>query len=327
MRTLPRPAPAAGSLAAAGLAALLLPAVLLPVLGGPYALRLGMTLAMDITLATGWNLLGGMAGYPSFATAAFFGVGAYAGALAQGAGAPLPLAWAAGGMAAAAVAVAVGWIVLPLRGHYFAIASLAVVIVLRQLATNWTDLTGGGMGLNLPVMIASPEAQALVFYAGQAVVALLAVAVAACVAGGRLGFALRCIRQNETAAGMLGLDARGAKVAAFALSAALIGPAGAIYASSVSYIEPGDVFDLVLTVEPIIMAMLGGAGTVAGPVLGAALFVLLEQTVWASFLQVHAAVLGAVVVVLAIVLPEGVLGRLQRVRAGLRARAPRRAVP
>ncbi len=298
-----------------GLLALLALAVAcvgLAALGGPYTLRLGMLLAMDITLATSWNLLGGMAGYPSFATAAFFGVGAYAGALAQGVGLPLPLAWAAGGAAAGVVAASVGMLVLPLRGHYFAIASLAVVIVLRQVATNWTGLTGGGMGLNLPVPHSSPETQALIFYAGQAVVALLAVGVAGLVAFGRLGFALRCIRQNETAAGMLGLDARAAKVAAFTLSAVMAGPAGAIYASSVSYIEPGDVFDLVLTVEPIIMAMLGGAGTVAGPVLGAALFLALEQTVWANFLSVHAAVLGAVVVVLAICLPEGVLGRLRR---------------
>ena len=290
-------------------------ACVLAATGSPYALRLGMTLAMDITLATSWNLVGGMAGYPSFATAAFFGVGAYAGALAQGAGWPLPLAWAAGGVAAGGVAGVVGLLVLQLRGHYFAIASLAVVIVLRQLATNWTGLTGGGMGLNLPVPQSSPEAQALVFYAGQAVVALLAVAAAWWVASGRLGFALRCIKQNETAAGMLGLNARRAKIAAFALSAVIVGPAGAIYASSVSYIEPGDVFDLVLTVEPIIMAMLGGAGSVAGPVLGATLFLVLEQAVWANFLSVHAAVLGAVVVVLAIFLPEGVLGRLRRMRA------------
>ena len=298
--------------AALWLAAGVIVALVLAAAGGPYALRLSMTLAMDITLAASWNLVGGMAGYPSFATAAFFGVGAYAGALAQGAGVPLPLAWAAGGAAAGLIAVAVGFVVLPLRGHYFAIASLAVVIVLRQLATNWTDLTGGGMGLNLPVMTSGPEAQALLFYAGQAVVALLAVGITALVSAGRLGFALRCIRQNETAAGMLGLNARAAKVAAFALSAVLAGPAGAIYASSVSYIEPGDVFDLVLTVEPIIMAMRGGAGTVAGPVLGAGLFLLLEQTVWANFLSIHAAVLGTVVVVLAIFLPDGVLGRLRR---------------
>ena len=283
-------------------------AVALPLLGGPYALRMGMILAMYVTLASSWNLVGGMAGYPSFATAAFFGVGAYAGALAQGAEWPLPLAWASGGVAAGVLALGVGWVVLPLRGHYFAIASLAVVIVLRQVATNWTGLTGGGMGLNLPVLPLGPQAQALVFYAGQATVAALALAVAFAVAAGRLGFALRCIKQNETAAGMLGLNARAAKAAAFALSAACAGPAGAIYASSVSYIEPGDVFDILLTVEPIIMAMLGGVGTVAGPVLGAALFLLLEQTVWANFLSVHAGVLGGLVVLLALGLPRGILG-------------------
>ena len=283
-------------------------AAVLPFAGGPYALRLGMLLAMYVTLASSWNLVGGMAGYPSFATAAFFGVGAYAGALAQGAGWPLPVAWAAGGAAAGGVALGVGWVVLPLRGHYFAIASLAVVIVLRQVATNWTGLTGGGMGLNLPVLPLGPEAQALLFYAGQAVVAGLTLIVAFTVARGRLGFALRCIKQNETAAGMLGLNARAAKAAAFALSALCVGPAGAIYASSVSYIEPGDVFDILLTVEPIIMAMLGGVGTVAGPVLGAGLFLLLEQTVWSNFLSVHAGVLGGLVVVLALGLPRGLLG-------------------
>ncbi len=295
-----------------GFALALLASLALGLGGSPYTLQLAMALAMHVTLATSWNLLGGMAGYPSFATAAFFGVGAYAGAIAQGAGVTLPLAWAAGGAASAAVAFAIGFVVLPLRGHYFAIASLAVVIVLRQLATNWTGLTGGGMGLNLPVLAWSPERQALVFYAAQAVVAFAAVLAAALVARGRLGFALRCIKGNETAAGMLGLDARAAKLAAFTLSAALVGPAGAIYASSVSYIEPGDVFDILLTVEPILMAMLGGVGTVAGPVLGAALFTVLEQTIWAEFLSVHAAVLGAAVVALAIFLPDGVLGRLRR---------------
>jgi branched-chain amino acid transport system permease protein len=297
------------------MALLLAAAALLPIVGGPYALRIGMMLAMYISLASSWNLLGGMAGYPSFATAAFFGVGAYTGALLQGAGGPLPLAWAAGGVASALVAFVVGWVVLPLRGHYFAIASLAVVIVLRQIATNWTDLTGGGMGLNLPVLALGPEAQARMIYAAQAVVAVLATLVSVVVAGGRLGFSLRCIKQNETAAGMLGLNTRAAKATAFVLSGAIVGPAGAIYASSVSYIEPGDVFDILLTVEPIIMTMLGGVGTVFGPLLGAGLFLLLEQTVWASFLSVHAAVLGVLVVVLALFLPDGVLGRFRRARA------------
>ncbi|HEX3573057.1 MAG TPA: branched-chain amino acid ABC transporter permease, partial [Rhodopila sp.] len=273
--------------------------------GDPYTLRLATLLAMDIALASGWNIIGGMAGYPSFATAAFFGLGAYAGAIAQARGVPMPLAWAFASFAAALVALAVGWLVLRLRGHYFAIASLAVVIILRQLATNWTDLTGGGMGLNLPVLQFGVLAQARLFFAAQAILAALAVGSAWLVSRSRVGFALHCIRQNETASGMLGLDARRTKAAAFALSAAIAGPAGAIYASSVFYIEPSDVFDIVRGVEPIIMTLLGGAGTVAGPVLGATLFLALEQTVWANLVSLHQAVLGILVVALAIFLPQG----------------------
>jgi branched-chain amino acid transport system permease protein len=281
-------------------------------LGDAYTLRIGTLLAMNIALASGWNIIGGMAGYPSFATAAFFGLGAYAGALAQEGGVAMPLAWGFAACCATLVALAVGWLVLRLRGHYFAIASLAVVIILREVATNWTDLTGGGMGLNLPVLQSGVLAQARLFFVAQAVLAVLAVAVSWWIGASRLGFALRCIRQNETAAGMLGLDARRTKAAAFALSASIAGAAGAIYASSVFYIEPGDVFDVVRGVEPIIMAMLGGAGTVAGPVLGAVMFEALEQTVWAHLVSVHQAVLGVLVVGLALWLPRGLLGRFGR---------------
>jgi len=272
-----------------------------------YALRLGTLLAMYVALASGWNIIGGMAGYPSFATAAFFGLGAYAGALVQQKGVPMPLAWSFGALVPAVTALAIGWVVLRLRGHYFAIASFAVAIVLRELTTNWTSLTGGGMGVNLPVLQISVIEQARLFFAAQTTLAAIAAAISALVAYSSLGFALTCIRQNETAAGMLGLDARRAKAAAFALSAALAGAAGAIYASSIFYIDPGDVFDVLIAVKPILMAMLGGAGTVAGPVLGAAVFFGFEQTVWAHFLSIHSGVLGVLVVALALFLPRGLL--------------------
>jgi len=276
--------------------------------GEAYWMRLGTVLAVNIALASGWNLIGGMGGYPSFATAGFFGFGAYAGAILQGIGAPMPLAWTGAGLCAAAFALAIGWIVLKLRGHYFAIASLSVVLLLRLVATNWTGLTGGGMGLNLPVLAEDVVFQARLFLLAQAGVASLAVIVAILVARSRLGFALACIRQNETAAGMLGLDTRIAKSVAFALSAAIAGPAGAIYASSVFYIEPGDVFDIQNSVTPIIMTLVGGAGTVTGPILGALIYQVLEQTIWARFVAVHSGVLGASVVLLALFLPRGVLG-------------------
>jgi branched-chain amino acid transport system permease protein len=282
--------------------------------GDAYQLRLGTILAMYIALACGWNLIGGMAGYPSFATAAFFGLGAYAGALVQVKGVPMVFAWTFGALVASAVALAIGWIVLRLRGHYFAIASFAVVIVLREIVTNWTGLTGGGMGVSLPMLQTSVVEQARLFFTAQAGLAALAVAISLLVASSRLGFALQCIRQNESAAGMLGLDARRAKAAAFCISSAILGAAGAIYASSIFYIDPSDVFDILLSIKPIIMAMLGGAGTVAGPVIGAVLFLILEQTVWANFLSVHSAILGALVVAIAVFLPRGLFGRRLRRR-------------
>ncbi len=297
--------------AAAWLVALALSAALLWS-GNAYWMRLGTTLAANIALASAWNLVGGFAGYPSFATAAFFGLGAYVGALAQANGAPMPVAWLVSSAAAAAFALVIGWAVLRLRGHYFAIGSLTMVSLLRIIATNWTTVTGGGMGLNLPTPAADVLEQAQTFFLAQASIAAVSVVAAALVARSSLGFALACIRQNETAAGMLGLDARAAKATAFILSAMLVAPVGAVYASSVFYIEPGDVFDVQTSLTPIIMALLGGAGTVGGPVLGALLYEVLEQTVWARFNAVHTGVLGVSVVLLALFLPRGLLGLRRR---------------
>ena len=125
----------------------------LPALGDNYLMRLGTMFAMYATLALSWNIIGGYAGYPSFSTAAFFGLGAYTGAILQGNGVPMYLAWAVACMMAGAFAVLLGAAILHLKGHYFAIASLVVAEVLLEIATSWTSLTGGGMGLTLPVVV------------------------------------------------------------------------------------------------------------------------------------------------------------------------------
>jgi branched-chain amino acid transport system permease protein len=289
---------------------------LLPVVGGNYALRLGTMLAMYVVLAVSWSFIGGMAGYPSFATAAFFGLGAYTSAILEGRGVPMVLAWAAAGAAAALFAGVIGLAILHLKGHYFAIASLALAEVLRELVNSSADLTGGGMGLNLPVPRWSVQLQAQIFFYAMLALAAVTMAVAVLVRDSRLGFGLRCIQQNEDAAVMLGIDARVYKTAAFGLSAVFVGAAGAIYASWVHYIEPGDVFDILLSVKPLVMVLIGGLGTLFGPVIGAAVFLLLEEAVWRSFLTVHAAVLGVLIVLLVLFLPGGMaaLGR-RRARA------------
>jgi len=280
----------------------------MPALGDNYLLRLGTMGAMYAVMALSWNIIGGFAGYPSFATAAFFGLGAYAGALLQAAGLPMPLAWAAACIVAAVFAGLLGLAILHLKGHYFAIASLVVGDVLLEIATSWTSLTGGGMGLNLPILRISVDAQARLFFWSMLTIAVLALAMNWIVANHRLGFGLRCIRQNEDASGMVGINTTLYKVIAFILSAVFVGGAGALYASWVFYIEPPDVFATLTSVKPIVMALLGGAGTVLGPVVGAVVFLTMEELVWRNLLEIHAAALGVLIVVLIFFLPGGVLG-------------------
>jgi branched-chain amino acid transport system permease protein len=287
-----------------------------PLLGDAYALRLGTTMLMYGVLAMSWNFIGGMAGYPSFATAAFFGLGAYVGAVMQKFGVAMPLAWALGGAFALAFAGLLGMALLRLRGHYFAIASLVVAEVLREIVNSATDLTGGGMGLNLPVpRLASVEAQALFFFYAMLALAALTFAAQLATAWSKLGFGLRCIQQNEAAADMIGVNTTLYKTSAFMLSAVFVGMAGAVYASWVHYIEPPDVFDVLHSVKPIVMALLGGVGSVFGPLIGAGAYLLLEEVVWRHLLTGHTAVLGLLVVLLVLFLPRGILSVAARRRA------------
>ncbi|MEY4214127.1 MAG: branched-chain amino acid ABC transporter permease [Burkholderiaceae bacterium] len=297
-----------------GLACLLFALMALPpFLADTYILRLGTTMLMYAVLALSWNFIGGMAGYPSFATAAFFGLGAYAGGVAQKFGIGMWLAWGFAGLLALLFAAALGLALLRLRGHYFAIASLVVAEVLREIINSATDLTGGGMGLNLPLRTGqSVEQQADFFYWTMLGLAAVAMAATLAVQHGRLGFGLRCIQQNESAADMLGVNTTATKTSAFALSAVFTGIAGAIYASWVNYIEPPDVFDVLYSVKPIVMVLLGGAGSAFGPIIGAGVFLGLEEIVWRRFLEVHSGVLGLLIVLLVLFLPRGLAGIARR---------------
>lgn len=286
-------------------------AAALPLGASNYVLRLATIATMYAVLAQSWNFIGGLAGYPSFATAAFFGLGAYVAAVLQSKGVAMPVAWLAAGLAAAVFAAFIGGAILHLRGHYFAIASLVVAEVLREIVNTTPDLTGGGMGINLPVLKASVASQAQFFYHAMLGLFALAFAAALIVHSGKVGFALRCIKQNEDAASILGVDAYAYKALAFVLSAAFVGGAGAIYASWTHYIDPTDVFDVLLSVKPLVMVLLGGVGTLLGPVVGAFILLALEEVVWRNFLTVHAAVLGVIIVALVLFLPNGLMPLLR----------------
>jgi branched-chain amino acid transport system permease protein len=280
----------------------------LPLFGGAYALRLGTIACMYAILALSWNVVGGFAGYPSFATAAFFGLGAYTAGVLLGVGVPLWLCVIIAAVAALAVAAALGAVLLRLRGHYFAIASLSLVEVLRELVNNATDLTGGGMGLNIPLASGSGIlAEATFFFYAMWGLLLATALMVMTVAASKLGFGLNCIRQNETASSMVGLNTTLYKSIAFGLSACFVAAAGGVYAAWVHYIDPSDVFDILYSVKPIVMALMGGLGSPLGVVCGAFLYLGLEEVVWRNYIQIHTGVLGLLIVVLLLFLPHGLI--------------------
>ncbi|TXL64127.1 branched-chain amino acid ABC transporter permease [Zeimonas arvi] len=289
----------------------------LPLVGEPYTMRLGTFACMYAVMAVSWNVIGGMAGYPSFATAAFFGLGAYAGGVLLAKGAALAVAIAFAGALAFGGAMLLGAVLLRLRGHYFAIASLAVAEVLRELTNTATDLTGGGMGLNIPLDTASTvgvAGEASFFFLAMWGLLLLTLVVVVAVERSKLGFGLTCIRQNESAADMIGVNATLYKSLAFALSGVFVAMAGTLYAGWVHYIEPPDVYDILFSVKPIVMALLGGMGSTTGAVLGAFAFLGIEEIVWRNYLQVHTGVLGFLVVVLLLFLPNGIVSIGRRLK-------------
>jgi branched-chain amino acid transport system permease protein len=290
----------------------------LPLVGEPYTLRLGTLACMYAVMSVSWNVIGGLAGYPSFGTAAFFGLGAYVGGvvLVQGGGLLLALAYA--GLAAFGGAMLLGAVLLRLRGHYFAIASLAVAEVLRELTNTATDLTGGGMGLNIPLASLSGRGiayEAAFFFLAMWALLLATVATVVAVERSKIGFGLACIRQNESAADMIGVNTTLYKSLAFALSGVFVAMAGTLYAGWMHYIEPPDVYDISFAIKPIVMALLGGLGSTAGAVIGAFAFLGIEEAVWRNYLQIHTGVLGLLIVVLLLFFPHGIVFIGRRLKA------------
>ncbi|MGM4923766.1 branched-chain amino acid ABC transporter permease [Tardiphaga sp. 804_B3_N1_9] len=297
----------------------------LPLFGDAYALRLGTMACMYAIFALSWNIVGGFAGYPSFATAAFFGLGAYTTGILMNKGVPLPLSLLGSLVLCLLLAAALGVVLLRLRGHYFAIASLSLVEVFRELVNNATDLTGGGMGLNIPLVSGSSVLSdaTFFFYAMWGLLLITALVVIA-VSMSKLGFGLNCIRQNETASNMVGLNSTLYKAVAFGLSACFVGAAGGLYAAWVHYIDPSDVFDILYSVKPIVMALMGGLGSPLGVVCGAFVYLGLEEVVWRNYIQIHSGVLGVLIILLLLFLPHGLVslhaGKIWRGLSGRKAK-------
>ncbi|HLH26039.1 MAG TPA: branched-chain amino acid ABC transporter permease [Chloroflexota bacterium] len=290
------------------LAGLLLVCLALPFVASAYVISLLFLLLMWVVMASSWNLLSGYTGYVSFGHAGFFGVGAYTAAiLIWRAQWEWWLACLAGGVLCAALGVLIGGPALRLRGPYFAIALLGLSEVGRIVAVVWEPLTRGGLGISLP-----PDAELLPDYYAMLALALAAVGLVYGIANSKIGLRLLAIREDETAAEVVGVPTTRYKLLAFTLSAIFPGVAGGLYAWHVSYIDPGAVFAVSLSVRTIASAMFGGAGTVFGPVIGALLLNVLAEVLWVRFPFFHPVLFGGLIIVILLVMPGGIMALLQQ---------------
>ncbi len=279
----------------------------LPALVDRSQIRILTTIAMFVVLASAWNLVGGLTGYSSFGNVAFFGLGAYTCAVAVDAH-RLHLPLAAGIALAPAVpalfAVLVGLPLLRLRGHYFAIATLGTAVAVGEVVKN-VEYLGGATGLFPPIL---RQADLLFLYL-MVGAAALTVAVTRLILRSRFGYGLVAIRENEEAAQVMGVNATAHKVAAFGISAALTGLVGGIFALWNSFIDQSLGFSLDFNIQMILMAVLGGAGTLFGPVLGAvSLELLIQVLAGRGDVAVYAQIgLGLLLAITVIFLPRGIV--------------------
>jgi branched-chain amino acid transport system permease protein len=259
---------------------------------------------MYVVLALSWNIISGFTGYTSFGHVAFYGIGAYACAIlvADYRWHWLPTLGVAA-VLAAVVGVAIGYPVLRLKGPYFAIAMLGAAEGTRVVATVWDSLTHGGLGISMP----SAETSMETYYA-MLVLMVLTVAVAYVVGHSRFGIRLNAIREDEAAAEALGINATLYKLAAFVLSAVFPAVAGGIQAYKVLYIDPPSVFFVQITIAMALMSMLGGKGTVIGPIVGAVLLYTAQELTWVNFPSAHLVAYGLFIVLVARFMPRGLMG-------------------
>jgi branched-chain amino acid transport system permease protein len=296
-------------------------AVLAPFLVGRYSLRFLTSVVMFAGLAVSWNIIGGLAGYFSFGHAVFFGMGAYAVAITMTkAGLSFWVGLGLAAMVSTVFAVVIGLPVLRLKGHYFALVTLGIGEVVRGIVSNLTKLTGGGGGLSLPIYPGGIDVIYRTFYLlmlGTLVASLVTVYA---ILQSRFGYGLQAIREDEDAASMIGVPTTRYKITAFALSAMFFGIFGGIYAYWLTYVEPGDVFDIKISVLTLIMALLGGVGTFLGPLIGAIAFQLLSEVLWHRLLDFHTAFLGGLMIVIVMFFPRGLIDVF---RGGLRTAVSR----
>ena len=294
-------------------------ALAMPLFASHFYLRVFGMFFFALGLALSWNILGGYAGYWSFGHTVFIGVGAFSAGklcLLLGPQAGKPFLFIAGiftgGLVSALLALLLSYPLLRLRGIYFAIAMLGVAELGAELSGN-LDVIGGGMGLMLPVVVPEGIEPAVFFYYIFLLMAAVILIICAKIKFSKFGYGLASIREDEDTAKMIGVPTETYKTFSFIISSTLIGMAGTIYGFYLGYFTTGSVIRVDFSLNMILHCLIGGIGTIAGPVVGAALMTFLTKVVLGRLLDVHILITGLLVITIVLAAPQGLVGTLAEI--------------
>jgi len=282
-----------------------------------YVFFAGYTVLQFVVLATAWNILGGYTGYVNFGTAAFFALGAYTTVFFHKAyPLPIPVLIVIAAMVSGLVGLGMGYLTLRLRGSFFAIATLALAVVLQTLIVNW-DFVGGSRGAYIirPREVAILGSYIQYLFLIMLLLSVAAIATARTIERSRLGYGFATIRDDELAAEAAGVPTLKLKLIATMISGAFMGMAGAPFPYYIGYLEPASAFGLPYAVNSIAMPMIGGTMSWIGPVIGALLLGTIQQIATVTISSaVNLLLVGVLLVAFVIIAPNGIMGLLKRGR-------------
>jgi branched-chain amino acid transport system permease protein len=295
-------------------AALAFPLLQVAVGGLNYYLHMALFLFMNIAIASSWNIIGGYAGYISLGHNVFFAIGGYAAAILFAYFGVSPfIAFPLCGLVSMAAGFLIGAITLRARGPTFIISTIALVLLAKILLDNWPYI-GGTNGISLPLLDLPVEYVKFPFYYAMLALAIAAVALSYAIRRSKFGLGLRAISQDETKAEIAGIPTRFYKILAFALSGLFIGMAGALWGYYLTYLSPVIFLSILVGAKFVLMTILGGRGTVSGPVVGAIVFILANEFFVSQFgaSELNIAATGLALVVVLMFFPEGIVGTLKK---------------
>jgi branched-chain amino acid transport system permease protein len=278
-----------------------------------YWLHMALYIFMYIAMASSWNIIGGYAGYVSLGHNVFFAVGAYfAGMLLAKMGLSPFLMAPLAGAAAFLVGLLVGLISLRTRGPAFIITTIAMVLLAGLLFDKW-EAAGGANGLSLPLIDLPARTAKLPFYYGMLILAIGSVALSHLIRHSKFGLGLRAISQDEIKAEASGIPTNEYKILAFAISALFVGMAGALWGYYLTYLRPSLFLTISIAATLVLMTILGGKGTIAGPVIGAVLLIAVNEFFVAKFgsTALNIVATGVIMMVVLLFFPAGIIGTLK----------------